>query len=90
MGAGHRRRLRRGRTSRRLHVEEMSDVQIQSTPETKEVTNALIRRGKEWHGPDRSLADVASYRVTVETAEPDPRLRAQWPPLNRRQDSFPF
>jgi hypothetical protein len=48
-------------------------IQIQSTPETKEITNALIRRGKEWHGSDRSLADVASNAVTVDTAEPDPR-----------------
>jgi hypothetical protein len=30
-------------------------VQSSVNPETKAVTNILVRRGKEWHGPDRMI-----------------------------------
>ena len=35
---------------------ELTDVyyvQSQVNPDTKAVSNALVRRGNEWHGPDR-------------------------------------
>ncbi len=35
---------------------ELTDVyyiQSQANPETKAVTSVLVRRGNEWHGPDR-------------------------------------
>jgi hypothetical protein len=35
---------------------ELTDVyyiQSQANPETKAVTSVLVRRGSEWHGPDR-------------------------------------
>ena len=30
-------------------------VQSAQNPETKEVKNVLVKRGKEWHGPDRMI-----------------------------------
>jgi hypothetical protein len=30
-------------------------VQTQVNQETKQTTNILVRRGKEWHGPDRMI-----------------------------------
>jgi hypothetical protein len=30
-------------------------VQVQVNPQTKQQTNLLVRRGKEWHAPDRTV-----------------------------------
>jgi hypothetical protein len=41
---------------------EMTDVyyvQNRQNPDTKEVQSILIKRGKEWHGPDRMYINMA-------------------------------
>jgi hypothetical protein len=48
-------------------------VQSQSNPQTKEVTNILIRRGKEWHGPDRMVMN-ARHIVLIEPVSPDSKV----------------
>ena len=40
-------------------------IQSQQNPQTKEVTNILIRRGKEWHGPDRTVLN-ARHIIMIE------------------------
>ena len=40
-------------------------VQSQVNPETKAVSNILIRRGNEWHAPDRMVLN-ANHIVLVE------------------------
>jgi len=35
-------------------------VQSNVNQETKAVTNALVKRGKEWHGPDRMIINEKS------------------------------
>jgi hypothetical protein len=35
-------------------------VQSSQNPETKEVKNILVKRGKEWHGPDRMIVNEKS------------------------------
>jgi len=40
-------------------------VQSQVNPETKAVTNTLIRRGNEWHAPDRMVLN-ANHIALVE------------------------
>ena len=35
-------------------------VQSSQNPETKEVKNILVKRGKEWHGPDRMIINEKS------------------------------
>jgi hypothetical protein len=42
------------------HFPELTDVyyiQSQVNQETKAVTNILVRRGNEWHGPDRMFVN---------------------------------
>ena len=48
---------------------------VQSTvnPETKAVTNILVRRGKEWHGPDRMILSQKAI-VFVEPVANDSRV----------------
>jgi hypothetical protein len=48
-------------------------VQSQTNPETKQVTNILVKRGKEWHGPDRMYLN-ASHIVLVEPVNPNSRV----------------
>ena len=40
-------------------------VQAVVNPQTKQQTNILVRRGKEWHGPDKMLLN-APHIVMVE------------------------
>jgi hypothetical protein len=46
-------------------VTDVYYVQSQTNPETKEVSNTLVRRGKEWHAPDRTYLN-ARHIVMVE------------------------
>lgn len=45
-------------------------VQSSQNPETKEVKNILVKRGKEWHGPDRMIINSKSI-VFVEPVGAD-------------------
>ncbi|MBI1929219.1 hypothetical protein HYR99_33860 [Candidatus Poribacteria bacterium] len=52
---------------------EMTDVYyVQSgvNPETKAVTNILIKRGKEWHAPDRIALNL-DHVLFIEPVGPD-------------------
>lgn len=46
-------------------VSDVYYVQSQTNPQTKEVTNILVRGGKEWHAPDRMYLN-ARHVVMVE------------------------
>lgn len=55
---------------------EMTDVYYvhnQQNPETKEVQSMLIKRGKEWHGPDRMFINKAQV-VMIEPVNPDSKV----------------
>ena len=45
----------------------------QTNPETKQVTNVLVKRGKELHGPDRMYLNANSI-VFVEPVGPDSKV----------------
>ena len=45
-------------------------IQSQVDPDTKQPRNSLIKRGKEWHGPDRMIVNEKSI-VFVEPVGPD-------------------
>ena len=45
----------------------------QSNPETKQVTNMLVKRGKELHGPDRMYLNASSI-VFVEPVGADSKV----------------
>ncbi|EQD73018.1 hypothetical protein B1A_05162 [mine drainage metagenome] len=47
-------------------------IQGSQDPETKQVKNILIQRGKEWHGPDRmflNLRHVVAIEPVTSTSE---------------------
>ncbi len=48
-------------------------VQNQVNPQTKEVTNLLVRRGKEWHAPDRMVLN-ARHIVLIEPVSPNSKV----------------
>lgn len=48
-------------------------VQSSQDPQTKQVSNILIRRGKEWHGPEETVIN-ARHLVMVEPISPDSKV----------------
>jgi hypothetical protein len=48
-------------------------VQQQVNQQTKEVKNVLIRRGTEWHAPDRMVIN-ASHIILVEPVSPNSKV----------------
>ncbi|MGH9454764.1 MAG: hypothetical protein ACRD2O_12430 [Terriglobia bacterium] len=48
-------------------------VKSQVNPETKEVSNVLIRRGNEWHAPDRMFLN-ANHIVLMEPVNPKSKV----------------
>ena len=48
-------------------------VQSQVNQETKEVKNVLIRRGNEWHAPDRMLLN-ARHIILIEPVGPNSKV----------------
>jgi hypothetical protein len=50
-------------------------VQSRQDPETKAVSNILVKRGQEWHAPDRMILN-AKMIVLVEPVSPSSRVAA--------------
>ncbi len=48
-------------------------VQTRVDPTTKEVSNILIRRGQEWHKPDRMFINTG-HILAIETVAPDSKV----------------
>lgn len=48
-------------------------VQSSQDPQTKQVSNVLVKRGKEWHAPDRMILN-ANMIVLVEPVNPTSRV----------------
>jgi hypothetical protein len=53
-----------------LTLSDVYYVQTRTNPDTKQVSNVLIRRGKEWHGPDRMVIN-RQHLVFMEPVAPD-------------------
>ena len=54
-------------------LREVYYVQSISDPETKKVTSILVKRGKEWHAPDRMIINERSI-VFVEPVGPGSKV----------------
>jgi hypothetical protein len=52
---------------------EVFYVQSTQNPQTKQMSNILVKRGKEWHEPDRMLLN-ANMIVLVEPVKPTSRV----------------
>lgn len=48
-------------------------VQSSQDPQTKQVSNILVKRGKEWHAPDRMIIN-SNMIVLVEPVSPGSRV----------------
>jgi len=48
-------------------------IQSQMNQETKQVNSVLVKRGKEWHSPDRMILN-ARHIVLIEPVKPDSDL----------------
>lgn len=48
-------------------------IQSAQDPQTKQVSNVLIRRGKEWHGPEETVIN-ARHLIMVEPVSPDSKV----------------
>jgi hypothetical protein len=54
-------------------LKEVYYVQSLQDPQTKAVNNILVKRGKEWHAPDRMILN-ANMIVLVEPVNPSSRV----------------
>lgn len=45
-------------------------IQSKTSPDTKEVTSGLVKRGKEWHEPDRMIIN-SEHILLIEPVKPD-------------------
>jgi hypothetical protein len=54
-------------------LHEVYYVQSKADQDTKQVSNVLIKRGKEWHGPDAMYIN-AQHIVFIEPVVPDSRV----------------
>ncbi len=54
-------------------LREVYYVRSQTNPETKQVVNALVKRGQEWHSPDAMILS-ASHIVLIEPVKPDSQM----------------
>jgi hypothetical protein len=48
---------------------EVYYVQSVTNPETKQTNNILVKRGKEWHGPDRMIINTRHLVLVEPVAE---------------------
>jgi hypothetical protein len=52
-----------------LVLHDVFYIQSQTNPDTKQIKNSLVKRGKEWHEPDRMILD-AQHVVLIEPVSP--------------------
>ncbi len=52
---------------------EVYYVQSSANPQTREQTNILLKRGREWHGPDRMYLNPSQI-LLVEPVGPDSKV----------------
>jgi hypothetical protein len=56
-------------------LREVYYIQSTTDPQTKQVTNVLVRRGKEWHGPEYTVLN-ARHIAMVEPVGPSSKVAA--------------
>jgi hypothetical protein len=65
-------------------LEEIYYVQEQADPETKQVKHILVRRGNEWHAPDRMVIN-STHIILVEPVTPGSKVAKLIEDLNHKQ-----
>jgi hypothetical protein len=59
-------------------------IQNRVDPQTKAVSNVLVRRGKEWHAPDRMILN-ARHVILIEPVGPDSQVAKFIEELNKNK-----
>lgn len=59
-------------------------VQSRVDPQTKATSNVLVKRGKEWHGPDRMILN-AEHILLIEPVGPDSTVAKLIEELRKQQ-----
>jgi len=59
-------------------------VQSQTNPETKAVTNVLVKRGREWHTPDRMMLN-RNHVLLIEPVEQDSQVAKLMDEQNKKR-----
>lgn len=54
-------------------LREVYYIQSATDPQTKQVTNVLVRRGKEWHGPEYTVLN-ARHIAMIEPVSPSSKV----------------
>jgi hypothetical protein len=57
-------------TTGEVVLSEVYYVQSRTDPKTKQASNVLVKRGKEWHGPDRMVIN-RQHLLFVEPVAPN-------------------
>ncbi len=55
------------------YLTEVFYVQTAVNPDTKQQTSVLVKRGKEWHGPDKMMLNPG-HIIFVEPVSPDSKV----------------
>ena len=61
------------RNSEEVVLQDVYYVQTTTNAQTKQVSNVLIKRGKEWHAPDRMVIN-RQHLVYIEPVAPDSKV----------------
>jgi hypothetical protein len=56
-----------------IHLDNVFYIQSQVNPETKQVSNILIKRGQEWHKPDFMYINMRHILI-IEPVTPDSQV----------------
>ena len=54
-------------------LREVYYLRSQTDPDTKQAVNVLVKRGQEWHAPDRMILN-ASHILLIEPVKPDSQV----------------
>ncbi len=60
-------------------------VQSSVNPETKEPVNTMVKRGNEWHAPDRMILN-AEHIIFIETVHPDSKVAKLIAAFKKKQE----
>lgn len=63
-------------------LQDVYYVQSAQNPETKALSNTLVKRGREWHGPDRMIIAEKSI-IFIEPVGPDSKVAQLISEMNR-------
>lgn len=68
-----------------IEIKDVYYIQNMQNPETNQIDNILVKRGKEFHGPDRTYINTA-HVLMIESVAPDSKLAQSIKALKAKGD----